>query len=225
MFFKGFLCGIFFKQCIDYIVNIFCLKPRITNLNLVCHIKDYGQFLTCFPDEKVQPFWSYFPKKGVIKIELEQDLIRYLNKKIQSGTYFEYTLYDIYNLKQNGDYLTGLDFDFLHDIGEIYLYVEYSTFANKYINIYEYNDVFNRHDLNCNSKPKANNVSIKFEKNVFNITSYYNKFINNKYPIQSKLLLLNYDCLDNPVEMSEIVLKKHKHVITLKSEQYILFNN
>ena len=76
----------------------------IKKLSFVCKITDNEMFNIIFPEydnvPKVQPGWTYHPNKQVIKIDLGEEIVDYLNKL----EIFEYNFDELFLIKQQQNF-------------------------------------------------------------------------------------------------------------------------
>ena len=196
----------------------------INTIDFVFKITDNNSFEEYFKNNEknnitLQPLWDYYKNKKVIKIQLDQDFINYLNKNE-----YKISFHDFINLKNENEFYVTLDIPFFETFGDIYLYINYKINSKKYVNIYKPSDEIHSNDfLNiinstdniiCSSFEYSTPTKVKFEY----ITNYLKMFLNNKTDVTPELLLLNYDKLDIPIDNIEL------NVITVQSEnkKYLL---
>ena len=198
----------------------------ISTIDFVFKITDNNSFEEYFKNNEknnitLQPLWDYYKKKQVIKIQLDEDFINYLNKNE-----YKISFHDFINLKNDNEFYVTLDIPFFEAFGDIYLYINYRINNKKYVNVYKPSDEIHSNDfLNIINNGEADNIicssfeystsaKVKFEY----MTNYLKMFFNNKRHITPELLLLNYDKLD--IQVSDLKL----NVITVHSEnkKYLL---
>jgi len=176
---------------------------------------------------KLQPRWDYYENKKIIKIQLDDDFIDYLNNMSNYNISFN----DFINIKNKNEHYVTLDIPFFESFGKIYLYVHYLTNSKNYINVYDGNSNICSDDFNLvrtDFREFLDNVicaSVKYKintkiKNEY-ITNYIKMFINNKTDLTPELILNNYDKLD--IDLTNIKL----NIITVTSENkdYLINNS
>jgi hypothetical protein len=183
---------------------------KIKSVHFISHIKNNELFDEMFPDyvnvPKVQPSWSYFDKKQVIKINLNNEIVDYLNNKINSYECFEYHFEDFLNIKESDEHLITIDLEFFKTLGDNYIYINYSFNNMDYINVYSENDeILSTHFLYTNNKVisyiKSSISYLENKKEVeVDITDYFNCYSNNDKLLTPEQILLNYDPLDENLE-------------------------
>lgn len=185
---------VYFKKC-----------DQIHTVELVVKITDNDKFNEIFPDienvSKVQPFWTYHDRKGVIKIDLGMDIVDFLNKLIRVDQTFDYTIKDLINLRYNGKHLISVYFDFFKQFGELFIYITYYLNNEEFINVYNERDfILSTQFLYKNSK--TNNIILNYcctddhLENRFFVTDYLKKFMNNDNSITPELVVLHHDKLN-----------------------------
>jgi len=200
---------------------------KIQKVHFICHIEDDDEFNLHFPDfencPKVQPGWKYFKNKKIIKIDLGEEIVKYLNKNMDST--FEYIvssmhvddtegIEDFLNVKENGKHLIDILPNLFFCFGKSYIYIDYLIDSSQYINVYEmYDEILSTQFEYTNSKEKIFNCTIK--RNCKDtqqrteihedITDYFKCFINNDVPITLDKVLYNLDSFDE--ELDNIALK------------------
>jgi len=167
-------------------------KDKLLNVYLVSKITDYDTFDEEFPVidnvQRVQPQWKYFDNKNVIKIKIHNPVF-------------------IDEVMNCNDFLntTDLDIPFFKTFSELFVYVHYTVDDKEYINVYPEQSSINTFDF----KIKETELSKKYssmicatinqnDKPIY-ITKYFKMFMNNKLPITTEMLLLNYDNFDAPL--------------------------
>jgi hypothetical protein len=197
-------------------------EGSINTIDFVFKITDNNSFEEYFKNNErnnitLQPLWDYYKNKKVIKIQLDEDFINYLNKNA-----YKISFHDFINLKNDNEYYVTLDIPFFETFGDVYLYVNYKIDSKKYINVYKTTDEIHSNDfLNIINNNEANNIicssfeystSTPTRVNFEYMTNYLKMFFNNKTDITPELLLLNYDKLDIPVGGVKL------NIITVHSE-------
>ena len=199
----------------------------INNIDFICKITDFELFNELFPNNmgkyKVQPQWEYFDKLNVIKTNLDQELIEYLNKVTNLSEDKKFTLSEFFDLKDNlNERFISLYLPFFEKIGTYYIYINYTHLGKKYINVYDSSSIIDMKDFKVGNSGKfdgkfdgilCSNVKYNngYEENTEYISSYFKKFYNNKTPLTLELLLLNYhlninleNCKLNIIKNNEI---------------------
>ena len=139
-FFGGFLIGIIFRnkflnfsKCVItncvylyHILNkkVVITRKKIQSVHFVCAINNMELFTQQFPEQIVQPHWEYYRIKKVIKIELDEDVINYLN------------VTDLALSFDNIVMLSTIDKDFFKEFGELFFYIKYNLDNVPFINVY-----------------------------------------------------------------------------------------
>ena len=170
-------------------LNFFKKKDKINKIYLVAKITNYEifdeQFMPLPGGSRVQPHWEYFPSKGVIKIDLNQEIVNFLN-----GCTFNYTLDELFRLTD----LITIDIPLFKDFSKLFLYIEYSLNNQDFINFYSENDLICSQDFKIrNFKNEFKFAKLQFDLISLDITDYLKLFSNNKNEITKELLLLNYN--------------------------------
>jgi len=181
------------------ILNIFKKKNKINKIYLIVKITNYEIFDETFMPlpgvSRVQPHWEYFSDKGVIKIDLNQEIVDFLNHST-----FNYTFDELFAIKFDEDYLITIDKSCFTEFSNLILYVEYTLNNQDYINFYRETDTIcsqdfttknfkNQQIFNC----KAYIMSIKSNLLEIDITDYIKLFVNNKNEIPIEIFLLYYN--------------------------------
>jgi hypothetical protein len=167
-------------------------KPeKAQGIYFLCNIKNETDFNVLFPTlnckNKVQPHWQYYPNKRVIKIKIDDYVY-------ENGMTFDDFMYT-----------TSIDHKFFELFGENYIYVHYG----KKIKMFKSTEFLTIFDKKENPFVRKITCSAKGKK--MDLTNYYQKFVN-QY-ITPKLLLLNYNQIDVPLE--DIVFKVDSKEIKL----------
>jgi hypothetical protein len=191
----------FFKNLIKK--QIKTLKNKITDVYLLIKIKDFKKFDEIFPDNlgdsKVHPYWIYHDKKGVIKINLESDIVNFLNRQ----KLFEYTIDELLELKENNENLIDIDINTFKPFGDYYIYIDYIFDNKKYTNFYNTSDeILSTQFSYKNSK----SFNYKFYDSFIDIKP----FLNNDKPITSEHILLYNDTINKNLDNLKIVLIKEE---------------
>ena len=192
----------------------------INNIDFICKITDFELFNELFPNNmgkyKVQPQWDYFDKLNVIKTNLDQELIGYLNNLSEDN---KFNLSEFFDLKDNlNERFISLYLPFFKKFGTYYIYINYTYLGKKYINVYDSSSIIDMKDFKVGNSGKFDGIlcsNIKYnngyEENTEYISSYFKKFYNNKTPLTLELLLLNYhlninseNCKLNIIKNNEI---------------------
>jgi len=191
----GFFTGSIFSgdNKIDKIKEV-----KVNSVYFVIKITDKIKFDKIFPDypgkSKVQPGWIYHDKKQIIKIDLGEDIVTFLNKKIENCEIVNYSLNDFFKIKNNdGKYIIDIDIKTFKSFGHLDIYIYYTidgkefiNYCNKYIpicNLFKSN--YNCNIINC--KLKYLNY---FDESVL-FTNYFKLFINNKFITPENILNIN----------------------------------
>jgi hypothetical protein len=224
-FYRGVIFGYLFKEHINNIFKfigfnglnlIHKIKSGkyskfdngINKINLILKVTNEELFNETF-DQKFQKWWKYFPEKKVLKIELDQEVINYLNK---TDVVHADDLLDV--LDSNDDHIITLDIPLFKTMGDIYLYVTYYNDYRKFINVYTTDSLISKCDFNqIGSSGQFDNIlcsSLKHDNKTEYLTNYLKLFYNNKCKLSPELILLNYDKLTEDVKNSSLVIIKDK---------------
>lgn len=177
-------------------------KTKTKTIDFVCKINDDILFNNLFPNHKVQPSWDYFNDKKVIKIKIDQYDFN-LNNPI--------TFEDLFKITDDDDYMISLDLPFFKNLGDVYIYINYTINDKKYINIYQPGDTVKKSDFILNKTPFAKNFitgHIKYKHQNTDvikykyITDYIKCYLNCPTKITPELIFLNYDNLN--LDLSKI---------------------
>jgi hypothetical protein len=174
-------------------LNFFKKKDKINKIYLVAKITNYEifdeQFMPLPGGSRVQPHWEYFADKGVIKIDLNQDIVNFLNQST-----FDYTLDELFKLKNNQDFIITVDIPLFKEFSELFIYVHYSLNGQDFINFYSQNDLICLKDFKIRHfKNEFKFAQLHFGLINLDITDYLKLFSNNKKEVTQELLLLNYN--------------------------------
>jgi hypothetical protein len=222
-FYRGFLLGYLFKEHINNILSSVVFNilnvihkvktskhSKITNgiskINLVLKITNQELF-----DELLQPlpnWWKYFPEKKVIKVELHQELIDFIDN--HDSLTFEEVLESV---DKNDDHIITLDIPLFKTIGEIYLYVTYFVDSQKFINVYSQGSYITSNDFKTKEQNGIDNIlcsSVKYDKKTEYITNYLKLFYNTYSSLTPELLLLNYDKINTDLKSTSLLIIKDK---------------
>ena len=190
------------------------MEIEIKNVYLLIKITDYKKFDEIFPDNgssKVQPYWTYHDKKGVIKINLGNNITKFLNKQ-QS---FEYIIDDFLELKKNNKYLIDIDINTFKPFGEYFIYIDYILDNKFYTNVYTISDeILSTQFLYKNSK--------SFKYNFYHNYNFIdiNPFLNNDKPITPEHILLYNDTINKNLDNVKILIKEDNVKILLIKEEF-----
>ena len=215
-FYTGFALGFFFKDSILNVGKVLLLKSigayhsikkkesknkidGITGIDFICNITDFELFNELFPEirncSKVQPYWSYFPNKSVIKISMDSIVVDYLN----SLELFDLSVNEIFDF--NNGFLTTLDLPFFQKFGKCYLYINYTTNKTSYTNVYSTESRILNSDFSIREtklKEKYSNLicaTASYGKKNEYVTKYFKTFLNNIESISVKEFIMNYDTI------------------------------
>ena len=235
--FTGLFTGIFIKEQVHNIIKIGLILfhevrkinyrkqiniDGINNIDFICKITDFELFNELFPNNmgkyKVQPQWDYFDKLNVIKTNLDEDLIDYLNKVTNLSEDKKFTLSEFFDLKDNlNERFISLYLPFFKKIGTYYIYINYTHLGKKYINVYDSSSIIDMKDFKDKKIDKFDGIlcsNIKYnnghEENTEYISSYFKKFYNNKTPLTLELLLLNYHLNINLEKVKLNIIKNNE---------------
>jgi len=174
---------------------------KIINIDLIVKVKNVENITKS--DKR------YFQEKGIFKMKLSDDLLKYCNNNFE---YLDLKVSDVCDLayKQTGGY------DSISKLGEVYLYFTYIDNCKKFINVYhQENDTINKNsfevDYNIKFKnmicatvtinPNHESVNSKHEY----ITKYFKMFLNNK-TLTLETLLLDYDNVNVNLLNTELLI-------------------
>ena len=244
LFIKGLFTGLIIKDqfinILKFGLNLFYeLKKtrsmndtldKIDSIDFICKITDKKLFNEVFPDNpnfkyKVQPSWNYYDKKGVIKINLDQELIDFLNKSVN----FSYSIRNLFELKNisTNEHFVSLFLPFFESFGINYIYVNYTFLGKKYINIYDQINFINKSDFNedytCGFKGiLCSNIKYNIDDHEFTeyISSYLKMFYNNK-TLTLEHLLLNYDKINVPMDNCKLHIIENSKIKKLNLNETI----
>ena len=186
-FVSGFVCKTYLSTIIlktlYYFYDVKKKKDAINRIEFVCKIK--GKYT-----DDIQPYWDYNREKKLIKIDLTRDLIEQFNTIINT----EFTeLFDLRDIA--GERLITLFMDYFTEIGETYIYVNYTLNNKDYINVYRPGDTVSHTDFKyTKDKPKIICGYIKHSKIEY-VTEYIRMYGNNDY-ITPEILVLGNDLLN-----------------------------
>ena len=179
-FYKGIIFGYLFKQQFNnilfntlkllydvknkFIKDDYSIKDGIHKVNLVLHITNQELFNEIF--NGVFPiWWNYLSEKKVLKLELDQEVIDFLNNidNINFNDLMEY-------IDVNSENLITIDIPLFKTFGNIYLYVTYYKNNKKFINIYDENMNISQDDFNnIKESTSFNNIlcsSLKYQNKI-----------------------------------------------------------
>uniref|UniRef100_A0A6C0AZ92 Uncharacterized protein n=1 Tax=viral metagenome TaxID=1070528 RepID=A0A6C0AZ92_9ZZZZ len=175
-------------------------KSLISKIYIICKITNESEFNEWFPElntkHRTQPMWEYFEHKKIIKIEVEpflkEELINY------------------------GEFLntTGLDIELFRSFSEMFIYIHYNINETEYINVYNKDSFIDTFDLKIQQTELMNKYSsiicatFNYNNKTEYITKYLKKYLNNRQPLTTEMLLLNYDKIDNVNVNLQIVNSK-----------------
>jgi hypothetical protein len=229
-FYKGFIIGYLFKQRFNnFLKNIvfsglnilhklknniikddYNIKDGIHKVNLVVHITNEDLFNEVF--NGIFPvWWNYLSEKKVLKTELDDDVVDFLNNidNINVNELMEYI--DI-----NAENLITIDIPLFKTFGKIYLYVTYYKNNKKFINIYDENMDISKDDFNhIKELSMFNNIlcaSLKCQNKTEYITKYLKLFYNNNINLTPELLLLNYDKINCDLKNSSFLIIRDRYI-------------
>lgn len=240
-FIGGFITGILLKNHVIGLLQdtanlLYTIKDKlntkknntnypITHMYFICKITNQKLFNDFFPGNKIQPNWKYYSEKQSIKIELDESLVKYLNK-----TTFDLSFKELFELKENNERLITLYLPFFQDIGENYIYIDYLVDKQKFTNVYSVEQTLKYTDFllkETKLKEKYSNFvcgTIKYKKSENTqseyISSYFRSFLNNEGSLTPELLLLHYNKL-NIAEYNISILNNKKLEIYSKDMKLI----
>jgi hypothetical protein len=185
----------------------------IKSINLVIKIKNQQQFMDLFTDHSTNK--NYHPEKGTIKINLGDDIVKYLNDNFEN---LDINIEKICDL----NYLHNFEYSVLQTIGNVYMYITYKAGDRKLINVYGEEDIIHFNDfvedprceLNKYSDIICATISYSPDKTEY-ITKYFKMFFNNNSNITPEIMLLNYDQLNTNLLNCKMIIvqpngiKKH----------------
>jgi len=189
-------------------LNFFKKTNKINKVYLIVKITNYElfdeEFMPLPGVARVQPHWEYFPDKGVIKIDLNQEIVDFLNKQ----HLFKYTFDELFELKIFEEYLITIDKCLFKDFSELFIYIEYTLDNKPFINFYSQNDTIESLDFTTKNF-KNNELNFIKAKLIINsifldITDYIKLFANNKNEVTQETMLLNYNI---DAKLNEMFLK------------------
>lgn len=218
-FISGFLVGLVFKDVFKFgLTNGLLLyhslkkktikkvKTPIESVHFICKVTNEAFFKQTFAGVPVpnssgkvllQPNLEYYPKHGIIRSQLDEDLIDYLNKNT-----FVYSFEEIYKIEE----LITLDLDFFKKLGEVYIYLNYNTGPEpsdlKFTNIYTPGDMISNSDLVVHSDREfdfGNEIvcaRVNYTGGTEYITRYFKYFLNGNEKITPNMVLYNYPYIE-----------------------------
>ncbi len=210
--------------------NDLCIKK----MDFICKITDNEMFNIIFPEydnvPKVQPGWTYHPDKQVIKIDLNQEIVEYLN----SLEIFEYNFDELFLIKQTkqeqeqkqeDNYLIDIDYELFKSIGNCYIYIEYTINNKDYINVYKKgNEILSTQFEYLNNNKETKFVIYSKNKDTPNdITDYFNKFINNDIILTPEEILIYDDTITHNLEQTTIEIIEYSTISKYTHSSPILF--
>lgn len=191
-------------------------QDKISHMYLLFEITNEDLFNQTFCNI-FQPGWKYFHHKKVLKIQLEDEIVDYLN------TFFikndSISINDFYELKDDkDDNVLTLDIPLFEVFSDISLFVEYYYSNQKFINVYTNDIDILKSDFIKSECPLFQDIlcsSIKIKNKNEYITSYLKLFVNNKRTVLTpELLLLNYDKIDFDLKQIKQVMIANKNIST-----------
>ncbi len=203
-FLLGFCVGLVVKEFYLFCKLVYPSKVKTRSQDkkfvLIAKITNNELFEEYFPElgtkYKTQPQWEYNPSKGIIKINLEQELVDGLCD----------------------DYLetTDIDISFFKIFSKLYVYVSYFCDNIEYINVYQPSDTINNSDFTVMETQLSTKYQslmcaqfIYQEKPVY-ITKYFKMFLNNKTTVTPEILLMYNDQIK---QNSQLVLLNNGEII------------
>jgi len=181
----------------------------INSVTFLCKITDHDAFDILFPTytniSKVQPGWTYIPDKNVIKIDLGNEIVNYLNKV----PFFEYFFEDFFSIQQE-DYLIDIDYDIFKIIGESYIYIEYTMDNKSFINVYKKpNEILSTQFQYMNLHMQVDSASYCKSE----CKKYINLFLNNDNDITPEDMFLYDDNIKNDLKENTLEIIKNSKKI------------
>jgi hypothetical protein len=175
----------------------------ITKVNFVCKVNNQELFDESFKNDNkiiISPYWDYLNENNVIKIDLDNEFLEYINIIIKNSENLSFD--QIIDLKNNSDeHLVSIDLPFFKKLGKVCIYVYYSIDSKKLINVYEENDNLSLDDFTiqestplkeCLNKLICASLKSNSVKNEY-VTTYLRMFVNNKNVVTPELIFYNYD--------------------------------
>jgi hypothetical protein len=166
---------------------------KIINIDLIVKVKNVENITKS--DKR------YFQEKGIFKMKLSDDLLKYCNNNFE---YLDLKVSDVCDLayKETGGYNS------MSKLGEVYLYFTYLDDSRKFINFYADNDIINTRSFEVNYDLKFKNMicaTVTFNSKIEYITKYFKMFLNNKN-LTLETLLLDYDNLNVNLLNTELLI-------------------
>jgi hypothetical protein len=211
----GFLLNKQINKCLDWlatgtasnylkIVDVVHGSPQkvfkndIHKIELVFRIKSFEIFEKMFPKKVVPQLWEYYPKRKIIKLELNT------NACVFNDSPFNLDVLDI-----NHEHLITVDIPLLKNFSDLFIYIYYRIDNKEYINIYKEDSIIRNNDFNTLNVNETIDkvVCAKYDERY--ITNHFKKFINS--PIKD-VLTPGHICMDfsNNLEIELINLNSKK---------------
>lgn len=191
-----------------FLKNELIKKDQISKIEFIVKITDEDLFREIFHN-KLQPGWKYFNNKKVLKIEISDDIIDYLNKNT-----IDYS--NLFELKDSdNEHLISLNIPLFEKFGNVFLYFTYYIDSQKFINVYSDLTTISKNDFILIKPNNFNNIlctSIKYNNKIEYISNYFKLFYNNNTILTSELILMNYDKLNIDIENSKLIIIKDKSI-------------
>jgi hypothetical protein len=191
----------------------FFRKPQpdgtINSIELVVKVTDYETFnknfnITGVP--VVQPHWEYLSKKGIIKINLGEEIVNYINQNKH-----DCTLESLFDVKENDEYLVTVDLELFKTFGQPFIIIDYRLDNKDYKNFYYTNQIIHHGDFTKKHfinetflKGRSYLMMLNNNQYTNDITSYVKLFLNNKNKVTTEIILLNYPI---NISLNELILK------------------
>ena len=204
VFSQGFVLGYFFSEIMNkqkkltqgQIKREKVESFKIKKVSFIVKITDNEMFDIIFPDyeniHKVQPGWTYIPDKYVVKIDLENEIVDFLNNIDE----YDFTFEELLSIKNNKDFIVDIDHHLFMNIGNCYIYIEYTMNEKDYINVYTKYDNILSSQFSYMNLHKEVPFALYCENDY---TEYVNKFINNDCGITPEKIFLYNDSITNKV--------------------------
>jgi hypothetical protein len=227
-FYRGLLAGIVLKEKINDVCKFLLINginaihvinsmfknkikenENISKIDFIVKITDETLFEEIFHG-KLQPGWKYFSNKKILKIELPEDILDFINTKIDT-----IKVSDLFELKEiEEEHLISLDVPLFESFGKIYLYFTYFIDSQKFINVYTPDMNISKSDFSMSYSNYDNILcaSLKYKNKIEYISNYYKLFFNNGQTLTPEILIMNNDKLNIPIENCKLIIIKDKSI-------------
>ena len=221
----------------------------IKSIHFVFKITDHDAFNEYFKNNRtnnitLQPKWDFYKLKNVIKIQLDDDFIDYLNTNLigtkgtkgtngtkgtkgTNGTN-EISFNDFINIKNNKEYYVTLDIPFFESFGQVYLYVNYKLNDKRYINVYNTTSTISSSDFSSTTELSNTNLFKSFFNNVLCSTITYKTTLKLKTEYTTNYFKMFTNNPDKVIITPEILLINYDNIdvdLNIVSLNFISINS